>query len=68
MFLIRRHFQSEAVGEEALQLYYIGFRGDSRLQRREGNQKLEIAAENAPDAKVIDRLTEKSGPQQTTAR
>ena len=53
---------------DQIQIYYIGFRGDSQFQRREGNQKLEIPAANAPDAKVFDRLAEKSGGQQTTAR
>ena len=49
-------------------LYYLGFRGDTRSQRKEGTQKLEIPAQVAPDAKLIDRLQEKSGGQQTTAR
>lgn len=60
--------QSEAIGGEALRLYFIGFRGDSREQRKEATQKLEIPAAVAPDAKLIDRLQEKSGGQQTTAR
>ncbi|OBZ67478.1 PITH domain-containing protein 1 [Grifola frondosa] len=61
-------FFSDAVGGEALRLYYIGFKGDSRTQRKEGIQKLEIPAANAADASLTDRLTEKSGGQQTTAR
>ena len=60
--------QSDATGGDALRLYFIGFRGDSRSQRKEGTQKLEIPAAVAPDAKLIDRLQEKSGGQQTTAR
>ena len=51
-----------------MRIYYIGFRGDSRTQRKEGSQLLEIPAANAPDAKIVDRVTEKAGAQQTTAR
>ncbi|KAI0345077.1 DUF1000-domain-containing protein [Trametopsis cervina] len=61
-------FFSEAVGGESVQVYYVGFRGDSKAQRREGTQKLEIRAENAPDARIIDRLSERTGGLQTTAR
>lgn len=60
--------QSESVGGESLQLYYIGFKGDNRSQRKEGTQKLEVPAEVAPGAKLIDRLQEKTGGRQTTAR
>ncbi|KAI0631213.1 DUF1000-domain-containing protein [Trametes polyzona] len=61
-------FFSDSVGGDMLRLYYIGFRGDSRSQRKEGTEKLEIPAANAADARLIDRLQEKSGGQQTTAR
>ncbi|PIL23342.1 hypothetical protein GSI_14653 [Ganoderma sinense ZZ0214-1] len=61
-------FFSDAVGGDSIRLYFLGFRGDSRSQRKEGTQKLEIPAQVAPDAKLIDRLQEKSGGQQTTAR
>ncbi|KAL7277257.1 hypothetical protein ACG7TL_009110 [Trametes sanguinea] len=61
-------FFSDSVGGDTLRLYYIGFRGDSRSQRKEGTEKLEIPAANAADARLIDRLQEKSGGQQTTAR
>ncbi|OCH86760.1 DUF1000-domain-containing protein [Obba rivulosa] len=61
-------FFSDAVGGESLQIYYIGFRGDSRSQRRDASQKLEIPAANAADASLTDRVREKTGGQQTTAR
>ncbi|KAI0692201.1 galactose-binding domain-like protein [Cytidiella melzeri] len=61
-------FFSEAVGGESVQIFYVGFRGDSKTQRKEGSQKLEIPAANAPDARIIDRLAEKTGGVQTTAR
>ena len=51
-----------------MRIYYIGFRGDNRAQRKEGTHKLEIPAANAPDARIIDKVTEKAGAQQTTAR
>ena len=60
--------QSDAAGGDSIRLYYLGFRGDGRTQRKEGTQKLEIPAQVAPDAKLIDRLQEQSGGQQTTAR
>lgn len=49
-------------------LYYIGFKGDTRLPRKEAHSKLEIPAANAADASLADRLREKSSGQQTTAR
>lgn len=61
-------FFGEAVGGEVTRLYYIGFRGDTRSQRKEGHSKLEIPAANAADASLTDRLQEKAGGQQTTAR
>lgn len=70
---LRRHsltriLQSEAVGGECVQIYYIGFRGDSRSQRKDVSEKLEIPAANAADARIIDRLAERTGGVQTTAR
>lgn len=61
-------FFSEAVGSESLMIYYIGFRGDSRSQRKDASQKLVIPAANAADAPLVDRLSQKAGGQQTTAR
>ncbi|KIP10298.1 hypothetical protein PHLGIDRAFT_65976, partial [Phlebiopsis gigantea 11061_1 CR5-6] len=59
---------SEAISGDTVRVYYIGFKGDSRTQRKEGSQLLEIPAANAPDAKIIDRVSEKAGARQTTAR
>ncbi|KAL4244269.1 PITHD1 family protein [Abortiporus biennis] len=61
-------FFSDSPGSDSIRLYYIGFRGDARTHKKEGNQKLNIPASNAPDARIIDRLQEKSAGQQTTAR
>ena len=60
--------QSEAVGDEATRLYYIGFKGDTREPRKENRSKLEIPAANAADAALADRLREKAAGQQTTAK
>ncbi|KAI0759518.1 hypothetical protein BC629DRAFT_1549017 [Irpex lacteus] len=50
----------KSVGGESVQIFYV--------TEEEGTQKLEIRAANAPDARIIDRLAEKSGGMQTTAR
>ena len=60
--------QNEAVGEEVSRLYYIGFKGDTRQMQNSGTQKLEVPAQNAADARQVDRLREKSAGQQSTAR
>lgn len=49
-------------------MFFIGFRGDVRNPRKTGEQTLEIPAENAAGSELTDRLAEKSGGQQTTAR
>lgn len=61
-------FFSEAVGGEMTRIYYIGFKGDTRTPRKDTSTKLEVPAANAADALLFDRLTQKSGGQQTTAR
>jgi len=60
--------QSEAVGGEVARLYYIGFRGDTRIPRKEGHNKLTIPAADAADASLTDRLQERSKGRQTTAK
>lgn len=64
--LMRSH-QSEAVGGEVTRLYYIGFKGDTRIPRKEGHSKLAIPAANA-GASLLDRLQEKAKGQQPTAK
>lgn len=49
-------------------VYYVGFKGDSKTNRKEGRNKLEIPAANAADAPLVDRLKEGAAGQQTTAR
>jgi hypothetical protein len=49
-------------------VFYVGFKGDTKEPRQEGSSKLVIPAANAADARLIDRLNEKTGGQQTTAR
>jgi len=61
-------FFGEAVGGEVTRLYYIGFKGDTRIPRKEGHSKLEIPAANAADASLADRLQEKAKGQQPTAK
>ncbi|KAK0238264.1 DUF1000-domain-containing protein [Armillaria nabsnona] len=62
------HHQSESVGEEMSRIYYIGFKGELRSPQKDANTKLDIPAANAADAPLFDRLSEKAGGQQTTAR
>ncbi|KAG9221695.1 hypothetical protein CCMSSC00406_0005608 [Pleurotus cornucopiae] len=66
-YLIVR-LESHAVGDEVSRVYYVGFKGDTTSPRKDGTQKLEIPAANAADASLVDRVSEKSGSQQTTAR
>ncbi|GBE83831.1 DUF1000-domain-containing protein [Sparassis latifolia] len=62
-------FFCDSVGGNSLRIFYIGFRGDSRNQRKDATQKLEIPAANAADASLVDRVSERSrGSQQPTAR
>ncbi|KAF8911271.1 galactose-binding domain-like protein [Mucidula mucida] len=61
-------FFSESVGGDSSQLYYLGFKGELRSPQKDANTKLDIPAANAADAALFDRLAEKSGGQQTTAR
>ncbi|RDB30662.1 hypothetical protein Hypma_005785 [Hypsizygus marmoreus] len=61
-------FFSEAVGEEVSRIYYIGFKGDMRSPHREGNSRLEVPTSHAADAPLVDKVTEKTAGQQTTAR
>ncbi|THU84348.1 DUF1000-domain-containing protein [Dendrothele bispora CBS 962.96] len=49
-------------------IYYIGFKGDVRELKKEGNASMDVPAANAADAALFDRLQEKGGTQQTTAR
>lgn len=60
--------QGDSAGGDQSRVYYVGFKGDSRTTRKEGTNKLEIPAANAPDAPLVDRLKQNAGGQQTTAR
>ncbi|KAF8493397.1 galactose-binding domain-like protein [Russula emetica] len=61
-------FFSDSVGGECSRVYYIGFKGETRVIRKEGINKLEIPAANAADASLTDRVREKSAAQQPTAK
>ncbi|KAF8068704.1 galactose-binding domain-like protein [Lyophyllum atratum] len=61
------HF-GDSVGGEVSRIYYIGFKGDMRSPHRDANSKLEVPASNAADAPLVDRVSEKTAGQQTTAR
>ncbi|KAF8637244.1 hypothetical protein AX17_002955 [Amanita inopinata Kibby_2008] len=49
-------------------VYYIGFKGDIRSARNGVLSALEVPAPNAAGAKFVDKVRERSGAQQTTAR
>ncbi|KAG5635714.1 hypothetical protein H0H81_010339 [Sphagnurus paluster] len=59
---------SEAVGDDVSRIYYIGFKGDMRSPHRDANSKLEVPTSNAADAPLVDKVSEKTAGQQTTAR
>ena len=60
--------QSHSVGEESTRIYYIGFKGETRITRKEGSSKLEIPAANAADSSLTDTLREKGAAPQPTAK
>ncbi|KAK7688986.1 hypothetical protein QCA50_007677 [Cerrena zonata] len=61
-------FFSNSAGGDSTKIFYIGFKGHSRFVKKDTSSKLDIPAATAPDVKLYDRLQEKSGGQQTTAR
>ncbi|KLO13347.1 DUF1000-domain-containing protein [Schizopora paradoxa] len=61
------HFR-EAEGGEKSRIYYIGFRGSTRVLKKEATQKLEVPAANAADAPLSQRMSERMTSQQDTAR
>jgi len=61
-------FFSDSVGGDVSRIYYVGFKGDTRELRKDADTKLDIRAANAADAPLVDRVTEKTAGQQTTAR
>lgn len=61
-------FLSDSVGGESSRVYYIGFKGETRVIRKEGINRLEIPAANAADASLTDRIREKGAAQQPTAK
>ncbi|EPQ52158.1 DUF1000-domain-containing protein [Gloeophyllum trabeum ATCC 11539] len=61
-------FFNESTGGEMTRIYYVGFKGDARTPRKEANSKMVVPAANAADARITDRVLEKAGAQQTTAR
>ncbi|KIM67317.1 hypothetical protein SCLCIDRAFT_1210363 [Scleroderma citrinum Foug A] len=58
----------DSVGGDQSRVYYIGFKGDCHTPRKEGTKKLEVPAHNAADAPLVDKVQQKVGGQQTTAR
>lgn len=56
------------MGAEISRIYYIGFKGDMPSPRRDVNSKLEVPASHAADAPIVDKVSEKTGGQRTTAR
>lgn len=68
LILLYPHEQNESLGGDVSRIYYIGFKGDTKEQRSAAESKLDIRAANAADAPLVDRVTEKTAGQQTTAR
>ncbi|KIK91487.1 hypothetical protein PAXRUDRAFT_830816 [Paxillus rubicundulus Ve08.2h10] len=58
----------DSVGGDQSRVYYVGFKGDSRTQRKGATKKLDIPAANAGDAPLVDRVKQNAGGQQMTAR
>ncbi|KAG1716815.1 hypothetical protein ID866_337 [Astraeus odoratus] len=58
----------DSVGGEQSRVYFIGFKGDCPSWRKEATKKLEVPASNATDAPIVDKVQQKVGGQQATAR
>jgi len=53
-------FFSDAQGGETTRLYYLGFKGEARGALREAGTRLDIKAQNAPDATIVDKAAEQA--------
>jgi hypothetical protein len=60
--------QDDSPGGESTRMYYLGFKGDRRAPPKDPGEAFEVPAANAADAPIVDRLAERSGASQTTAR
>ncbi|KXN84541.1 hypothetical protein AN958_12352 [Leucoagaricus sp. SymC.cos] len=54
---------NESVGDETTRMCYIEFKGDARSNKRAINSLLDVPAPNTGDARLINRLTEKTAGQ-----
>ncbi|KZS96293.1 DUF1000-domain-containing protein [Sistotremastrum niveocremeum HHB9708] len=61
-------FFSESSGGDMSRIYYIGFKGDVRSPQREPGNRIDVRAQNAADASIVDRVGEKSAARQSTIR
>ncbi|KAF9262244.1 DUF1000-domain-containing protein [Marasmius fiardii PR-910] len=61
-------FFSDSVGGEMSRVYFIGFKGDVRELRKDRDSHMDVPAANSASSTLFDRLAEKAGGQQTTAR
>ncbi|KAH6906712.1 galactose-binding domain-like protein [Coprinopsis sp. MPI-PUGE-AT-0042] len=60
-------FFNEAVGDEVSRIYYLGFKGDMRHVKKEVASRLEVPAQNAADATLMNKAANRAA-QQPTAR
>jgi len=60
------HF-SARTSSTTFRIWYLGFKGESRVYKRQAGEQMTIAAENAADS-MVDGVRDKHSPSQTTIR
>ncbi|KAH8829011.1 DUF1000-domain-containing protein [Flagelloscypha sp. PMI_526] len=61
-------FLGDSPGGDQSRVYYIGFKGDLRNPKKEAGEMLDIRAENAAGADIVDRVKDRATGTQDVAR
>ncbi|KAF8625167.1 hypothetical protein AX15_005527 [Amanita polypyramis BW_CC] len=61
-------FFKDSEGGDMSRIYYLGFKGDLRTLRASGTSALEVPTAGSAEARLIDKMKNKLGAQQTMTR